>query len=285
MLNIQNYEILNFQSESLVVSKKGVSKISSPSILAALTKLKGRTNISKAEFHEILSAHGLNPDSAHEFLERALSIEEDVGQIYFERTIVAHDWSEPSDLEAMLRSEINTPLDVCEISRSLKDLVLDKKFYIVIVCVNYDYDFIKKIYFDVIGAAPDSAISMCYRAGKKFCISQPYLPKVGNPCHFCSVDRLLNYEDYRGSTNTWSKLLHFCKSKHIPVPAHSLNILQRSLVAGAIIKKIKLLTSSEGELRYQDNVLQDSYIDFDDGCVREVSSAHWSMCDCLRVQR
>lgn len=144
MLNIQSYEILNFQTDNLVVSRKGVSKISSPSLLAALTKLKSYKNISKAEFLEILSEHGLNPEAAYGFLEKALSIKEDPGEIYFEKTIVAHDWDKTTDLEALLRSEIDTPLEISDISGSLKDIVLSKKCYILIVCMSYDYDFIKK---------------------------------------------------------------------------------------------------------------------------------------------
>jgi len=284
MINIQSYEILNFPAGNLVVSKRGVSKITSPPLLAALTKLKNYKNISKDEFNEILSEHGLNPEAAYEFLERTLSIRESVGDVYFEKTIVAHDWSESSDFEALLRSEIDTPLEVRNISGSLRDVVLDRKYYIVIACMNYDYDFIKKIYFDLIGVAPDSAISVCYRTGNSYCISQPYLPKVGNPCHFCSIDRLINYEEYHSSKSTWSKLLQFCKSKHIAVPASPLNILQRSLVVGAIVNKIKLLTSPDGECRYQDNILQDSYVDFNGNFVRDVPVSHWHMCDCLRMQ-
>jgi len=285
MLNIQSYEILNFPGGNLVVSKRGVSKISSPPLLAALAKLKSYKNISKEEFNEILSEHGLNPEAAYKFLEKTLSIRESVGDVYFEKTIVAHDWSENSDFEELLRSEVDTPLEVREISGSLKDVVLNKKYYIVIACMNYDYDFIKKIYFDIVSVAPDSAISVCFRTGNAYYISQPYLPKIGNPCHFCSIDRLINYEDYHSSRNTWSKLLQFCKGQHIAVPTNPLNILQRSLVVGAIIKKIKLLTSSERECRYQDNILQDSHVDFNGNFVRDVSASHWYMCDCLRVQK
>ncbi|EJM48313.1 hypothetical protein [Pseudomonas sp. GM48] len=70
MLNIQNYEILNFDSGDLLVSKRGGPKMRSPSLLVALTRLKGYKNISRAEFEEVLSKHGLNPEAAYEFLEK-----------------------------------------------------------------------------------------------------------------------------------------------------------------------------------------------------------------------
>lgn len=87
MINIQNYEILNFPTDDLIVSKRGVSRINSPALLAALTKLKNYKNISRVTFDEILSDHGLNSDYAYGFLEKALSITEDFSGLYFEKTL------------------------------------------------------------------------------------------------------------------------------------------------------------------------------------------------------
>ncbi|BCX67472.1 McbB family protein [Pseudomonas izuensis] len=284
-LNIQSYEILNFTSENLLVSKRGVSKINSLSLLAALSKLQSYRSISKAELSDMLSEHGLNPDAAYEFLEKTISIKEATDDLYFEKAVVAHDWGEDSDLERLLKCEITTPLEVCESLDSLSDSVLGKNFYIVILCKNYDYDRIKEIYFNLADVAPGSAISIGYRTGSSYCISQPYLPRVGSPCHFCNIDRLMNYEGYKASKNSWSKLLRFCKSKHIAVPVNPLNVLQRSLVVGALIKKIKLLTSPDAERRYQDNILQETHVDFNGAFVRDVSTSHWYMCDCLRLEK
>jgi len=284
MLNIQSYEILDFNSDNLVVSKKGVSKISSPPLLAALNKLKSYKNISRGELNEVLSTHGLNPEPAFDFLEKIISIKDACEDLYFDKTIVAHDWDENINLEELLRSEINTPLEVCSISGLVRDQTLNKKYYIVIMCRNYDYELIKKIYFELADVAPESAISVCYSVGDAYCISQPYCPKIGNPCHFCNIDRLINYEEYHSARNAWSKLLRYCKNKHMAVPVNSLSLLQQSLVVGAVIRKIKLLTSSDNEFRYQDNILQDSHIDFAGCFVREVATSHWHMCDCLRVQ-
>ena len=284
-LHMQNYEILNFPTDNLVISEKGITKINSPSLLAALNKLQSHRVISKTKLKEILSDHGLNPESAYDFLEKALSIKEAISNLYFEKTIVAHDWGESSDLERLLKSELTTHLEIHKISEALKKVVSKKRCYIVILCMNYDYDAIKKLYFDLVDIAPESAISICYRAGNSYCISQPYMPKIGNPCHFCSINRLINYEDHQSSKNTWSKLLQFCKSRHIAVPAKPLNILQQALVVGALIKKIKLLTNTGNEHRYQDNILQETHIDFKGAYSRDISTSHWYMCDCLRLQK
>lgn len=144
MLNIQSYEILDFNSDNLVVSKKGVSKISSPPLLAALNKLQSYKNISRSELNEVLSTHGLNPEPAFDFLEKIISIKDACEDLYFDKTIVAHDWDENINLEELLRSEINTPLEVCSISGLVRDQTLNKKYYIVIMCRNYDYELIKK---------------------------------------------------------------------------------------------------------------------------------------------
>jgi len=283
-LTISSYEILNFSSENLLVSKRGVTKVNSRSLLAALRKLQSYTSISKGELDDMLSEHDLNPSEAFEFLEKAISIKQCVDDIYFEKTIVAHDWGESGDLERLLKSEITTPLEICKGVGKLPNNVSNKKYYIVILCDSYDYDSIKKVYFDLARVAPESAISIGYRTGGSFCISQPYLPSLGNSCHFCNVDRMINYEDYKSSGNNWSKLLRFCKSKHVAVPVNPLNVLQRSLVVGALIKKIKLLTSPDAERRYQDNILQETHVDFSGAFVRDVSVSHWHMCDCLSLK-
>jgi hypothetical protein len=69
MLNIQSYEILDFNSSSWKVSKDGRSIMRSPSLAVALAKLKSYKSISKAEFDEVLSEYGLNPEADYEFLE------------------------------------------------------------------------------------------------------------------------------------------------------------------------------------------------------------------------
>lgn len=280
-LNIQNYEILNFPSGNLLVSRRGVTKVNSRSLLAALRKLQNYSCISKVELDCMLSEHELNPIAAFEFLEKTISISEVTSDLYFEKTIVAHDWNDGGDLERLLKSEITTPLEVREDIDSLLGSVVNRKYYIVILCSNYDYDHIKKIYFNLARVAPESAISIGYRTGGSFCISQPYLPNLGSSCHFCNVDRMMNYESYKASENHWSKVLNFCKGKHIAVPVNSLSVLQRSLVVGALIKKIKLLTSPDAERRYQDNILQETHVDFNGAFVRDVSVSHWHMCDCL----
>ena len=284
-LKIQNYEILNFASDNLIASEKGISKINSPSLLAALNVLKSYKNITRLKFNEILSNHGLNPVSTYAFLEKALVIREAVDNLYFEKTIIAHDWDQANDLEKLLRSEIRTPLEIEKLSGSLKKIASNKRYFIVILCNNYEYDFIKKIYFDLVSAAPESAISIGYGMGNSYCISQPYLPKIGNPCHFCNIDRLANYEEHQSSNNTWSKLFKFCKSRHIAVPAKPLNILQQSLVIGALIKRIQLFTTADSSRRYQDNILQETHIDLGGAFAKDISTSHWYMCDCLRLKK
>lgn len=74
----------------------------------------------------MLSTHGLNPETAFDFLEKVISIKEACEDLYFDKTIVAHDWDESINLEELLRSEINTPLEVCSISGLVRELALNK---------------------------------------------------------------------------------------------------------------------------------------------------------------
>jgi McbB family protein len=285
MLTLPSYEILNFNADSLVVSKCGVSRISSPPLLAVLAKLKSYKVISRVELEEILSEYGLNPIVAFGFLEKVIPIKESYDRLFFEGSVIAHDWDGCRDLEKLLKSEVNGNLEVCTINGLSRGQLAGKRNYIVIMCMNYNYECIKDVYFDLARVAPESAISVCYRAGNTYCISQPYMPVVGNPCHFCSVDRVINYEAYHRSENSWSKLLKFCMDKHIAVPSESLSALQRALIVGAVVKKVRWVAGNAEGWRYQDNLLQDTYIDLNGDFVKEVTTSHWYMCDCLRGQK
>lgn len=88
---IPNYEILNFETESLVVSDIGVSKVCSQPLIKALRQLKLSKVMARTELDEVLSENGLNVNDAFRFLERIIPFRS-AEEIYFEKTIIVHDW-------------------------------------------------------------------------------------------------------------------------------------------------------------------------------------------------
>ncbi|WP_256581730.1 MULTISPECIES: hypothetical protein [unclassified Pseudomonas] len=69
-----NYEILNFEAESLLISDVGISKIHSQSLIRALRQLKLSKLMTKVELDEVLAENGLNQNDAFAFLERAIPL-------------------------------------------------------------------------------------------------------------------------------------------------------------------------------------------------------------------
>lgn len=64
-LSIENYNLLNFNNDSIDTATKGVHRKTSPSLLEALRKLQGRTTITEAELSRLLNEHALDePDLA-----------------------------------------------------------------------------------------------------------------------------------------------------------------------------------------------------------------------------
>ncbi|UII69573.1 McbB family protein [Pseudomonas sp. HN11] len=279
---IPNYEILNFETESLLISDLGISKIRSQSLLNALRELKLSKSMTKAELDEVLAENGLNQSDAFAFLERVIPLKS-VEDIYFEKTIVVHDWAGRVDVESLFRSEVSTCLEFKSFSSELVELVRDLKCFIVLLCYVYDYEYVKKLYFDLARASPKSAISVCWQMGNVFCVGQPYIAEIGNPCHFCSVDRLIHNQSVRTAKNNWASILAFCKNKHVGVPAKVLSLYQEMTIVGAVIKKVKIFTEHSDMYKYQDDILHSSYLQLMDGQVSEESNSHWYMCDCLRA--
>ncbi|ONH56040.1 McbB family protein [Pseudomonas cedrina] len=279
---IPNYEILNLDKESLVVSDVGISKIHSEPLLNVLRKLKLSNVMTKVELDEVLAENGLVQNDAFEFLEKIIPFK-CVEEMYFEKTIIIHDWKGKVDVEELFRGELPGCLEFKSFKSGLVDPDKTFRFFIVLLCYSYDYESVKNLYFDLARASPKSAICVCWQMGSVFCIGQPYIPEIGNPCHFCAVDRLINNEAIMPAKNNWSSILSFCRNRQVGIPANALSLYQEMIVVGAVSKKIRFFTEHSDGFKYQDNVLHSSYLQLVDGQVFEESNSHWYMCDCLRA--
>lgn len=279
---VPNYEILNFESESLVVSDMGISKIHSQPLLAALSQLKASDVTTREEFDALLSGNGLNPKSAFDFLESIIPLKT-VEDVYFEKTVIVHTWKGRTDLEELFAQELSGALEFVEFSSDVVASIHGLRCFVVLLCHSYDYDQVKKIHFDLAKASPQSAISVCWPMGGFFCIGQPYIAEIGNPCHFCTVDRLVNNESAKRTRNNWASVLGFCRNKHVNVPSKTLSLYEEMIVVGSIIKKIKFFTDPVVARKYQDDILYVSYLQLSDGKIFEEPNSHWCMCDCLGV--
>lgn len=281
---VPNYEILNFEAESLVVSDIGMSKVYSKPLLKILRELKMFKEITKVELEELFVENGLDESSALEFIGKIIPFRR-VEEVYFEKTIILHDWEGRADFEGLMKSELCANLEFRTFSENITESVHGYRCFIVLVCYSYNYDSLKKLYFDLARASSKSAIVVCWRMGGLYCIGQPYIAEVGSPCHFCSVDRLINNEAVMPAKNKWACVLAFCKNKHVGVPSKSLSLYQEMLVIGAIARKVKFFTEYGSGRRYQDDILHGSYLKLSDGEIFEECNSHWYMCECLGRDR
>ncbi|ANF87046.1 Microcin B17-processing protein McbB [Pseudomonas antarctica] len=281
---IPNYEILNFETESLVISELGMSKVHSQPLLKALRKLKLSKVMTRVEFDEVLTENGLSKNKAFEFLERIIPFKF-VEEVYFEETIVVHDWQGQVDVEALIKKDVSGSLEFKSFSSGMVERVRGKRCFIVLLCHSYEYESVKSLYFELAYASPESAISVCWQMGNFFCMGQPYIAEIGNPCHFCTVDRLNNNESMMPGKNSWASVLAFCRKKHVGVPAKSLSLYQEMIVVGAVIRMIKFFTQYSDGCKYQDNILHGAYLQLTDGQIFEEPNSHWYMCDCLRGEK
>lgn len=283
-LSIYNYELLNFNGTNAIVSEKGVARVDSPAMLKILNELKSHESVTKDNLNLMFSEHNLDPQNAYNFLTTTLRIDEEQDRHHLNSTLIAHDWGEKSNLENILSCEIEN-LSVCDLDSIATYPNHEKERYIVILCSHYNYTNIKSLYFTLANRWPTSAISVCYGTADLFHISQPYIPKMGTPCHFCTIDKLISNEKHSSSTNAWSKLLTFCKNKSLNLPSPQLTLLQKSLLLGAIARTARLISGTTMTRKYQDNILQATTINLANGTVSQSSATHWHLCDCLSITK
>ena len=283
-LIFSEFDIISLPNESLIVSTNGASKTDSKKLLIVLQELKKQQSprIPKALFDKIVSTQKLPIKETYTFLNLAIGLRNQPSEIYFKKVLIAHDWSNPEEFKALIDQEVKFDHEIVNDLESLVDRAQDNAFLIKIVCMQYNYSKLKNLYFCLADSSPNSAISIAYLSGDVFRISQPYIPNIGNACHFCLIERQLHYEKINESKNTWSALLSFCVDRNITIPAQNLSLLQRNLALGTLMKKIKLHTEHNQGFRYQDNSLASMTIDLNSGLITEELNPHWHSCTCLR---
>lgn len=278
------YDVIKLPEESLIISSAGVSKTTSAQLLTVLQELKkhDRRCITKALFTELVLKNRLSQQEAFLFLQNAIGLKPQSPNIYFKKALITHDWKEKNELETIISEELICKYEIVGNPESLSKRAQGVSHFIVIICMQYNYSKLKTLYFDLADSSPNCAISVAYLSGNTFRIDQPHIANIGNPCHFCLIDRQLNYEKCNNTRNSWSALLKFCMERDITLPSQQLSVLQRNLAIGAIVKKIRLHTEDEQEYRYQDNALSSMTVDLNNGAITEEPSPHWHSCDCLR---
>ena len=166
-ITIPNYEILNFETESLIISDMGVSKVHSQPLLKALRQLKLSSVMTKDDVDEVLSENGLEANSAFEFLKGIIPFGA-VEELYFEKTVVVHSLGRKGFFEDVFRQEFSGVLEFKEFSNDVVESVRGGRCFVVLICYGYEYDSIKKLHFDLAKASPQSAISVCWPMGGFF---------------------------------------------------------------------------------------------------------------------
>jgi McbB family protein len=283
LITISNYEIMNFENDNLIFSEKGISKITSRPLWNALLEIKqSQPQMTQECLDEIFNRHELPVQSTKAFVEKIITIREQHKKPWLEKVAILYDPGLPYDFEGIIGSELKRPIQFHHDAESLLKESATHKQYINIFCTAYNYSKTKDLYFKLAALSPKSAISISYFTGASFCVSQPYINEIGNPCHFCTMDRICSYENTTRSRNSWSKLLSFCRPKNLTLPSKKLTLLQINLALGLLTKQIKLYTESDSNFRYQDNALQSVSIDLISGSISEDPTSHWFLCKCLR---
>ncbi|NUT78563.1 McbB family protein [Pseudomonas sp. C1C7] len=278
-----DYDIVDLPNESLILSSHCISKVTSEKLISIMHKLKKhQAPIEETHLTDTLLKLELPKTETIQFLQQAIGLKIQPEDIYFKKLLITHDWEDKNEIESVFSQELNCKYKISENLDTLLEDIGKQPCFICIICTQYDYARLKKTYFSLADANPYSAISVAYFNGNTFIVDQPYMASIGNPCHFCQIDRQLNHQKFSNSRNSWPALLKFCMERNTTLPIQKPGLLQRSLAIGLLVKKIKLHTEGSQEFRYQDDALSSITVDLDSGFITEESNPHWHSCNCLR---
>lgn len=285
-IKIQNYEILNFETYSLIGSEKGISRINSKNLIAAFSEIQRICDIpiDISTLASVLEKHELEKEPTLTLLRDHLVIETNLPAPYFEATYVLHGWREHQERTVrILDDETSSPLTHLPLSLDSLQKITCKKSLIVLLPDSQNTQPLKDIYFKIASRYPKSFIICGYFSPHTFTVTQPFSTDLGNPCLFCSLSRAIHFESQAEGVCAWSAILKFCTSNTADFTNPKISALQLSMVTGLVSKKIETFLSSTKHKFFQDNILSNSTISLSTGATSEETLPHWHMCDCLRA--
>lgn len=283
-IRLCNYEVLNFDVSPAIYTAKGVVKISSAGLLNVLKGYEGRANSSVCleTLSSSLRAEDLIVDQALRFLEEMEVIETSPSTPYIKCGVVASHWPVPPSVKKALCAEAGMKIRFVSVDK-LASHVSDEPAYYVILAKNLNVKRLKEIYYSVCSKNPDSVVSLGYTIQNQFHLSEPFMFKVGNPCAFCTLDRLIYNETIRPGGNPWTKIIEFCNRKNIDPPKARLDILSKIKILSTVVRAMRPFMEPQTARITQDNVLQSISLDLTSGTVKTSSSVHWPMCMCREL--
>lgn len=280
-LRVYNYEILNFDSEPMVFSASGFTRITEPKLIKALQLIEKNQSkyIQPETLEKILRKVHLHPSSAINFLRTLSIIGEPTDPPRFQRTLIYHDLEISTETKHYLESKSNDSLEI----RKHSDYALPKTnepTLVVFACAKLCPHSLKNTYSNLLVSNPQCGASVGFISGNYFHLTEMHIPSIGNPCAFCTLDRIAHYEKLRASQHHWCKIWSFCSNNNIDLPKIQIDELQKSLIIGAIISFTSKLTTPPKSKITQDQVLLSRTINLKTGVTTEDASVHWPLCQC-----
>lgn len=285
-MKICNYEILNFDAEPLIYSDHGITRITNPQLVRALQDLTKHRNktVTELQLGKVLSDYCLDPQEAKDYLRRLEIIDNLRPPPVLTNTIIYCDWYISQSTKDQIASSAQGILEVKGIAENPTFSAHTPTLFIL-VYTKLDLTELRGIYYDIIDKNPKSAISVGFTSGNVFHLTEPHIPAVNNPCAFCTLDRIIYYQNMRGSHHHWSKLLAFCHSENIALPKKELEGMESALVLGLLVRVANRLTCNQQRKSTQDRLLHSTTLDLETGSLQEAPSVHWSPCKCLEEKK
>ncbi|WP_414707225.1 McbB family protein [Pseudomonas sp. UBA4617] len=221
---------------------------------------------------------------SHTFLESILIIGEATKLPYFQEVTICIDWKIPNTLKDYIESTPNSRIQITNIYDLRTSTPTNPTLY-VFAYSKLKPEELRTTYSELSKNNSDCGISVGFVSHPFFHLTEPYIPSIGNPCAFCTLDRLAHYENLRASQHHWSRIWSFCQSNKIELPRTPLDELQSTLILGNIVSFTNKFTSFQKTKITQDQFLLSRTLNLSDGSFTEDSSIHWPLCQCIGEAR
>lgn len=281
-LRIYNYEILNFDAQPTLFSPTGFTKINEPKFINVLQRITQNPSmlIQQEELEHLLALESLPVEEGISFL-KTLSIVGEIDQLpYFKKIILCIDWEIPESVQKWLEDK-NENITLLAPPNSVITSAQPEPTLFILAYLKLRPESMRKLYYDIVKNNPHAGVSVGFVTGQFFHLTQPYIPSLGNPCAFCTLDRMAHYESLRASQHHWSKIWSFCQAHKLDLPTTPIDEFQSFLIVCMILSFGKRFTQPPKSRLTQDQILVSRTLNLSTGSFNEDPAVHFPMCQCI----
>jgi McbB family protein len=276
-MRLSDFQIVEHEQKAIVVSDKGISRIVDTTLIRLMKAWSENGGQNRLDIQEQLVTHSLDASQTLKFLEDIIGFESKRQIRHFLASRVF--FNSNSGFARIIARGLPTQQYTSCHSKSKKISPSSAPHLDILLMEDPASDKERIFYQTHLKENPKNAVIATYLIEDSMVMTAPHCPDIGNPCLYCTIDRVLHYTKLRTTKSSWAKLTAFFSENSISMPFPKLTQANEQLISALISLQIDLYMQGRA-VCHQDNVYSNILFNLASGEMVKTQPTHWYLCNC-----